>query len=76
MKKKQKIGTPKMITIIVLKIEQFWFYNAAMHPKDADGMASRIDHDQTAPCRSSLIWVYTVYLELSVPILRIFVVHK
>ena len=35
-----------------------------MHPTDADGMAHRADPDQTA--KSSLIWVYTLFPDLSV----------
>ena len=35
-------------------------YNAVMHPKDTDEMANSGDPDQTAPKRSSLIWVSTV----------------
>ena len=32
-----------------------------MRPKEANGLADRVDPDQTAPSgRSSLIWVYTV----------------
>ena len=31
-----------------------------MHPKDAEGIANSVDPDQTAPSRSSLIWVCTV----------------
>ena len=38
--------------------------------KDAEQMANSVDHDQTAPCRSSLFWACTVCLDLSVPILR------
>ena len=40
-----------------------------MHPNDADGIANSVDPDQTLICvysRSSLIWVYTVCLDLSV----------
>ena len=37
-----------------------------MRPKDADGMANRVD-----PNRSSLIWVSAVCFGLSVPIFRI-----
>ena len=43
-----------------------------MHPKDADRMANSVDVDQTA-C-SSLIWVYTVCLDISVRTLRIITV--
>ena len=48
-----------------------WHYHRVISPKDADGMANsvnpdhtapRVDLDQTAP----LIWVYTVYPDLSV----------
>ena len=45
-----------------------------MHPKDADRMTNSVDSDQTAPCWSSLIWVYTVYSDLYVPIFGIFTV--
>ena len=45
-----------------------------MLPKDADGMTNSVGPDQTAPLRSSLIWICTVYTDLSVPILRIFMV--
>ena len=37
-----------------------------MRPKDADGMANRVD-----PNRSSLIWVSAICFGLSVPIVRI-----
>ena len=36
-----------------------------MRPNDADGIANSADPDQTAP-RSSVIWDYTVCLDLSV----------
>ena len=45
-----------------------------MSLKDADGMANSVDPDQTAPTRSSLIWIYTICSDLSVTILRIFTV--
>ena len=44
-----------------------------MCPNDADGMANSVDPDQTAP-RSSLIWVCTVYPDISVRKLRIITV--
>ena len=44
-----KIRTPKIITVIVLNIESFVFYNAVMCPKGADGMASSEDPDQAVP---------------------------
>ena len=47
------------------------FYNEAMNPKDAEGMANSADPDQTAPFRGSLIWVCTVCSDLPVPILGI-----
>ena len=37
-----------------------------MRPKDADGMANRVD-----PNRSSLIWVYVICFCLSAPKVRI-----
>ena len=37
-----------------------------MSPNDADGMANSADPDQTAPRRSSLIWVCTVFPGMSV----------
>ena len=37
-----------------------------MGPKDADGMANSVDHDQiAASSRSSLIWVCTICPDLS-----------
>ena len=43
-----------------------------MHPKDAEGIVNSVDPDQTAPLgnRSSLIWVWTICLDLSVRKLR------
>ena len=43
-----------------------------MCPKDTDGMANRLDPDQSA---FSLILIYTVCQDLSVQIFRIFTVH-
>ena len=43
-----KFGTPQTIAIIVLKTEKFDVNIALMYPKDADGMANRVDPDQTA----------------------------
>ena len=43
-------------------------------PKGADGMANSVVPDQTAPKRSSLIWVCIVCLDLYDPVLRIFMV--
>ena len=44
-----------------------------MRLKDADGMANIVDPDQIAP-RSSLIWVYTVCLDLPIQKLRIIMI--
>ena len=41
-----KIGTLKIITIILLKMGQFGF---KVHPKDTDGMPNSVDPNQTAP---------------------------
>ena len=38
------IGTPKIITTIVIKLG-----HAVMVPKDSDGIAKSVDPDQTAP---------------------------
>ena len=46
--------------------------------KNANGIAYSEDPDQTAPSgarRSSLIWVFTVCPNVSVPKFRIFTVH-
>ena len=51
------------------KIWTMRLYHRVMSPNDADGMANSIDPDQTA--RSSLIWVCTVCLGISVQKLRI-----
>ena len=40
-----------------------WFYDRVMRPKDADGMANSVDPDLMSS-KSSLIWVYTVCLDL------------
>ena len=51
------------------KIWLIWIVHRVMCLNDADGMANSVDPDQTAPwhsSRSSLIWVYTVYSDLSV----------
>ena len=42
-----------------------------MHPNDANWMTNSVDPDQTAP-RSSLMWICTVYLDLSFQQFRIF----
>ena len=42
-------------------------HHTVMSPEDADGMANIVDTDQTAPSQTSLIWVYTVCPDLSVP---------
>ena len=42
--------------------------------KDANGIANSVDPDQTAPTRSSLIWVCTVCPDQSVQKLRIITV--
>ena len=63
-------------TVIVLKAEQFGFYSALMHPRDAAGMANSVDPDQNAPHRSSLIWGCTVCSDVFIPILRIFSVVR
>ena len=44
-----KIGTPEIITIIVLQLEQLDFYSAVLCSKDADRITNREDPDQTAP---------------------------
>ena len=44
------------------------FYHREVFPNTADGMAKRVDNDQK---RSSLIWVHTVHLGLSVRKLRV-----
>ena len=44
-----KIGTPEIITIIVLQLEQLDFYSAVLCSKAADRITNREDPDQTAP---------------------------
>ena len=39
--------------------------------KDPDRLANSVDPDQTAPLRSSLIWVCTVHSDLYVPIFSV-----
>ena len=38
-------GTLNLTLVIVLKNGTVWFYNAVVHPKDADGMANSVDPD-------------------------------
>ena len=38
-----------MITLVCPTNGIFQFYNAVMHPSDADGTANSVDPDQTAP---------------------------
>ena len=42
-------GNLLKITIIIIKMEQFWFYNEVILPSDADEMATSVGPDQTAP---------------------------
>ena len=62
-----------MIIVIVVKVERYGFTLPECIQKDGNGIANSVDPDQTAP-RSSLFWVYTVCSDLSVPILRTFMV--
>ena len=48
--------------------------NGVFRQKDANGIANSVDPDQTAPTRSSLIWVCTVCPDQSVRKLRIITV--
>ena len=44
-----KIGTPEIITILVLQLKTVGFYSAEWCSKDADRITNREDPDQTAP---------------------------
>ena len=59
------IRTPQKIVVVTM-----WLYHRVMSPNDADGMANSVD-----PERSSLIWVCTVCLGISVRKLRIVTVN-
>ena len=61
--KTPKYSDTGKIAVIIIKFEQC----VQMSLKDADRMANRVDTDQIAP---SLIWVWTVCLDLSVRKLR------
>ena len=50
------------------------FDSGILRSKDSDRLTNRVDTDQTAPLRSSLIWVCTVCSDLSVPIFQIITV--
>ena len=50
-----------------------WFDHRVMCPKDKDGMANSAEPDQE---QSDLIWVYTVFPNLSVRRFRISLDHK
>ena len=57
--------TPEITAVIILKFEQ---YGISIGPKigKETGITNCIDPDQTAPLRSSMIWVYTVFPQQSV----------
>ena len=63
-----------MIMVIVVKVERYGFTLPECIQKGGDGIANSVDPDQTAP-RSSLFWFCTVCSDLSVQILRTFMVH-
>ena len=42
-------------------MEQFGFYIAVMHPKDADGMANSADPDQTALVEQSDLGLHCLF---------------
>ena len=44
-----KIGTLKIINLLVLKIGTAYFFSVERHPKDAVEMTNSVDPDQTAP---------------------------
>ena len=44
-----QIGTPKIITLTVLKLKCLFFQCSNPSPKDADGMKNSVGPDQTAP---------------------------
>ena len=46
-KKYLKIRTLVKFAVIILKVEQFDFMIRVMCPEDVDGMANRVDLDQT-----------------------------
>ena len=63
------MGTSKIITGIVLKMEQFAFNNAVIRPKNENRMANIVDLIRLL-LRSSLNWVCKVCSDLNVPVLR------
>ena len=67
--KKPKNSDTRKICCNYPKRWTVWFYDRVMRPKDADRIANSVD-----PERSSLIWVYTVCLDLPVQKLRIITV--
>ena len=64
----KKNWTPEKKGCNCPKIWTMLFYHREVFPNTADGMANSVDNDQR---RSSLIWVHTVHLGLSVRKLRI-----
>ena len=44
-----KLGTPQLITVIVLQMEQLDFYSTVLCSEDPDRITNRVDPDQTAP---------------------------
>ena len=50
-----------------------FFHPGSIRKVSADRMADSADYDQTAPCRSSLIRIYTVCLSIFVPKLKAYI---
>ena len=68
-RKLPKNSDTRKFAVIILKVEQGGCTLGVMRPNDAEGIANRVDPDQTA-----LIWVCTVCPSLSVRKLRIIMV--
>ena len=51
---------------------QFWFYNAILLPKEADGMANSVDPDQTAVSSGSILFAETYLSEYFISLSSIY----
>ena len=53
-------GTPKLITVIVLKNGTLLLYNVVISQRDADRMSNSVDPDQTAPKEQSDLGLHSL----------------
>ena len=73
-RKNPKNSDTRKIAVIILKLEQYHFYNRVMGPKDANRIANSVDPDQSdlgLPYRLHVLGQHILIIFLTVPIFRI-----